>query len=197
MDTTPRRRGTKEKRSNLDPRQKAIAEQVFKAMTGAGVSGAQLAARAGVDQSHLSKWFRAEAGLSVEQMLNVLTALGLGWGIGPNEPGDIRTVNVAGTVDAHGIVKLLGGVPTMPAVFVIDGDRGPFKKGDRVLLEDGGWTAGAWVMVAHPDGLHRLHRCEDRNGLRLLVSAEAVIYDEKAHVIVGVATDRVERLPGV
>lgn len=35
---------------------------------------------------------------------------------------------------------------------------------------------------------------EERHGLRFLVGAEAVLYDESVHLIEGVATDRVERL---
>lgn len=115
-----------------------------------------------------------------------LQALGLGWGIKPGEDGDVRSIQMAGTIDAHGQVRLLGGVPKMPAVFLVDGDR--------VLIEPGGWTEGKWVLVKHPDGARRMHRCEERHGLRFLVGAEAVLYDESVHLIEGVATDRVERL---
>lgn len=101
---------------------------------------------------------------------------------------------MAGTIDRHGLVHLLVGVANMPALFKIEADRGPFKAGDRVLVEPGTWTAGKWVLVKHADGTHRLHMCELRKGLELLVGHEAVIYDEAAHEILGVAVDRVERL---
>lgn len=178
----------------MDPRMREIVAQVTALMEEAGLSGLQLSARAGVDQSHLSKWLRGEAGFSTEGLLNVLGALNAGLGVQHGDVGDVRTLPLAGNIDSFGLVTLFGGAPTMPAIFTIDGDRGPFKRGDRVLLEPGEWTPGKWAMVRHADGAHRLHRCEERNGLRLLAGTELIVYDETTHEIVGLVEARVERM---
>ena len=68
------------------------------------------------------------------------------------------------------------------------------EAGDVRTVDAGGWTEGKWVLVRHPDGQHRMHQCERRNGLELLVGAESVIFDPAVHVVIGIAVDRLERL---
>lgn len=159
-----------------------------------GVSGLQLSQRSGVDQSHLSKWLRGAAGLSIEQLLNVLTALKAGWSISVGDEGDIRKIPSAGTVHAFGVVVPFGGIPPMPSIFDVREPLGPFRPGDRILVEPGGFTPERWALVSHPDGIHRVVKCEERNGLQLLVGAETVLFDESRHTVLGLVESRIERL---
>lgn len=111
MATERRKRGTRTTRPKHDPRVAELVEQVKRLMERDGVSGLQLSQRSGVDQSHLSKWLRGEAGLSVEFLLDVMTALKAGWSISVGEEGDVRKVPSAGTVRAFGVVVPYGGIP--------------------------------------------------------------------------------------
>lgn len=194
MATERRKRGTRTPRPKHDTRVAELVDQVKRLMERNGVSGLQLSHLSGIDQSHISKWLRGEAGFSIENVLNVLTALNAGWSISLGEEGDVRKVPSAGTVRAFGVVVPFGGIPTMPALFDVSDSLGPFRPGDRILIEPGVFTPDRWALVSHPDGVHRLVRCEERGGLQLLVGAETVLFDEGRHRILGLVESRIERV---
>lgn len=179
--------------TRLDPRVHDLARSIERIMEERGLNKNQLSIRSGVDPAHLGKYYRGEVGLSVDQTLNVLQALGAAWAIRADEPTNPRLVPLVGSVSHGGKVTFLGGGYSMPAAFQVDASIGPFAPGDRVIVEPGSWEHDKWVLVRHVGGDVRLHRCELRGDLRLLVMAESIVFEESQHVIAGVVTGQLIR----
>lgn len=174
-----------------DPRLQDLGRTIETLRIARGVSKRQLAKRSGVDQSHLGKFIKGTAGLSVEQMLNVLQVLEAGMAI---ERGEADDRPLVGTIGAKGRVAFFNGAVTMPGAFRIDVDAGPFKAGDTVVYEPGEWADGRYAIVEHEPGDWRVHHCELRSGLQFLVTTEATLYDPDVHTILGLAVERRSRL---
>lgn len=175
----------------IDLRTFELAKSIDRIMQERGTSQTSLAEQAGVDQSQLSKFFRGQKGLSIEQILNVLQVLGSALAI---DEDPIAGMQLVGMISAHGYVRVFTGEVAMPGVFEVDEAWGPFKRGDRVLFEPGGYAEGRYILVRHPDGSQRVHQCVTRNGQRLLVTTESIMFDASAHKVVGVAQSRTEKL---
>jgi transcriptional regulator with XRE-family HTH domain len=178
--------------ATLDPRVHEFARSVERLAKKRGVNKNQLAIRTGIDPAHLGKWYKGTAGFSAPVIMDILQALGAAWAIESDDPDNPRHLPLVGVM-AGGMVRFLGKDFSMPAVFQVDGAMGPFSPGDRVVIEKGEWDTGRWVVVRHPGGDVRVHLCEMRGGLRLLVGTEAFVFDEAAHEIVGVITDHIIR----
>lgn len=174
----------------IDLRTYQIARSIERIMTARGYSQTRLAAESGVDQSHLSKFLQGQKGIGVEQLQNVLMVLQSALHI---EDGPPTGSVLIGTLSAPGRVQTFAGSVTMPGAFQVETGFGPFKAGDRVLVEAGAFTVGKWALV--DDGIElRMMRCEERHGVSFLVGREAVAYEPELHKILGIAAERTERL---
>lgn len=170
----------------IDPRVYEMAKTIEAMMEKRGLSQNQLSQLSGVDQSQISRFFQGAKSMSIDAMLNVLQVLQSALAI---EEDPLKDVPIIGTL-TNGKLNLYAGSVTMPGVFLVETGVGPFAVGDRVLVGPGDFTPGKWVIVEHPGGELRPHRCETREGLRLLTTAESVVYNPEIHKVVGVCKSR-------
>ena len=175
---------------SIDHRAHEVAKTLERRMHSLGLSQQQLADLSGVDQSQISRFFNGTKGVGIENLLNLLQALKSALAI---DDDPLKDVPLIGTL-TNGKLNLYAGVATMPGVFLVETGMGPFQVGDRVLVEAGPFTPGKWVLVSHPDQELRVHRCETRDGLRLLTTAESIVYNPEIHTVVGVCKSRTEAL---
>lgn len=175
----------------LDDDTKALADQFRVLRDRRGVSNRRISLATGIDQTHLGRFFKGSKRLSPPRMGAVLRVLN-----GVLLVGDLeRNAGVVGTIDGTGELSHQGDDVSFPAQYEIagmDGTFGPFRAGDRVLIQPHTeWTLGRFLVVAI-GSRHRLCQAVERGGTRglLLPEGDVVIYEAERHVIVGMATSR-------
>lgn len=106
---------------------------------------------------------------------------------------------LVGSLNARGEVLMLGKGEAfqLPATLVVDAACSRFKAGDTLVIEDAAeFVAGKFVLVRMQAGDHWLYEASERGGMKVLrtPSGDDVIYDPERHAIIGVVTERRERL---
>lgn len=135
----------------------------------------------------MSHFLNGKKGLSVKQLWRVAQALG---GVLAVEQ-TTDSPSVVGTIDAQGELHTEV-IVSFPALFEVVQGFGPFRAGDRVLIQPfDRWEAGRFLVV-ESSGRQRLCQAVDHEGLRALLTSEGdtLIYQANRHVIVGRATER-------
>lgn len=135
----------------------------------------------------MSHFLNGKKGLSVKQLWRVAQALGgvLAVEQTTDSPSVVGTIGAQGELHTEVVVSF-------PAIFEVAEGFGPFRVGDRVLIQPADrWEVGKYLVV-EASGRQRLCQAVDHEGLRALLTSEGdtLIFQPARHVIVGKATER-------
>lgn len=135
----------------------------------------------------MSHFLNGKKGLSVKQLWRVAQALGgvLAVEQTTDSPSVVGTIGAQGELHTEVVVSF-------PALFEVAEGFGPFRAGDRVLIQPADrWEVGKYLVI-EANGRQRLCQAVEHEGLRALLTSEGdtLVFQPARHTIVGKATER-------